>query len=185
MPEPIREGLIYKIEPDKKTASVLYDSSEDEITDLLFDKGCLYAAATSYKSIKAQLKDGSESKPFAPGRPENKEDEEESSEESKSSPVGGASLKIANTGSESKPAMAVAQPPENLARGRESSTSHIYKIDPNGFVTDIFNQTAVFLPCVSRKANFSSAPATRRRFSASILKLKLTLSFMKTRPPLR
>ncbi|MGA2915738.1 MAG: hypothetical protein ABSE89_06900 [Sedimentisphaerales bacterium] len=136
-------GLIYKIEPDKKTTSVLYDSSEDEITDLLFDnKGSLYAAATSYKSIKAQLKESPEPKPFVSGRPENK-DEDESSEESASVAGRGTSLKIANTSPDSKPVESV-PPPENLERGRESSASHVYKIDPNGFVTDIFSHTAVF-----------------------------------------
>lgn len=133
-------GIVYKIEPDKKTASVFYDSNEDEITDLLLDnKGNLYAAATSYKSIKSQLKEQPEPKPFAPGRPESKDTEEES----ELSAAEGTSLKIANTGSEKQPAES-SEPPAELERGRESSASHIYKIDPNGFVTDIFSKTAVF-----------------------------------------
>jgi hypothetical protein len=135
-------GLIYKIEPDKKTASVIYDSNEDEITDLLLDnKGNLYAAATSYKSIKTQFKEESDLKSFAPGRPENKESQEGPFEESSAGE--GISLKIANTGSDNKSAESP-KLPENLERGRESSASHIYKIDPNGFVTDIFSRTAVF-----------------------------------------
>jgi hypothetical protein len=135
-------GLIYKISPQKETASVLYDSSENEITDLLFDnKGNLYAAATSYKSIKSRFKEESEPKAFAPGRPENKEQEE--GEESVFPAAKGTSLKIANTGPENKPPE-IPKPPENLERGHESSASHVYKIDPNGFVTDIFSKTAVF-----------------------------------------
>ncbi len=134
-------GIVYKISPEKKNASVLYDSSENEITDLLLDnKDNLYAAATSYKSIKSQFKEESEPKPFAPGRPEDKDAEEESSEEFSAA---GTSLKIANTGSDNQPAESP-KPPESLKRGRESSASHIYKIDPNGFVTDIFSETAVF-----------------------------------------
>lgn len=137
-------GLIYKIEPDKKTASVLYDSSEDEIADLLFDnKGCLYAAATSYKSIKAQFRDISEPKPFAPGRPESEDNEEDLQE----FVLEGTSLIIANTGSEENEPQESSEPLagiESIKRGRESSASHIYKIDPNGFVTDIFSKTEVF-----------------------------------------
>ncbi len=136
-------GLVYKISPEKRTASVLYDSSENEITDLLFDnKGNLYAAATSYKSIKSQFKEEeAELKPFAPGRPEDKDAEEQ---ESKLPAAGGISLKIANTGSDNQRPAELPKPPESLKRGRESSASHIYKIDPNGFVTDIFSRTAVF-----------------------------------------
>ena len=135
-------GPVYKINPEKKNASILYDSSENEITDLLFDnKGNLYAAATSYKSIRSRFKEESEPKPFAPGKPDDKDTEEESSEEF--SAAGGTSLKIANTGSDNKPAE-LPKPPESFERGRQSSASHIYKIDPNGFVTDIFSRTAVF-----------------------------------------
>ena len=134
-------GLVYKINPEKKTASVLYDSNEDEITDLLFDnKGNLYAAATSYKSIKAQLKDDAEPKTILSRQTGRKKDTEE---ESESSAAQGISLKIANTGSDNQPPES-SEPPASLERGRESSASHIYKIDPNGFVTDIFSKTAVF-----------------------------------------
>jgi hypothetical protein len=138
-------GLIYKINIEKKTAVVLYDSGENEINDLLFDdSGNLYAAATSYKSIKAQLRGtGEPKKPFSLG----KQDSEMSEEPSEDSLEGDGeemseSLKVANTpkgdGAESK------RMPSELERGRQSSASHIYKVDPNGFVTDVFNRSAVF-----------------------------------------
>ena len=146
-------GLVYKINPQKKTASILYDSNEDEITDLLLDnKGILYAAATSYKSIKAQLKEETELlKPFAPGKPEEPKSKD-IEEESESSIAPGISLKVANTGSEKQPAES-SEPPASLERGRESSASHIYKIDPNGFVTDIFSKTAVFFALYMQNNN--------------------------------
>jgi hypothetical protein len=135
-------GLVYKINPEKKTASILYDSDENEITDLLFDdSGNLYAAATSYKSIKAQLKGGTEFKKlFALGKPEN---QEESAESSDSAENKGTSLEIANTPHNGEP-VDVPIPPE-IERDRSAdSASHIYKIDPDGFVTDIFSETAAF-----------------------------------------
>ncbi|MDP2933605.1 MAG: hypothetical protein Q8N81_05770, partial [bacterium] len=134
-------GLVYKISVEKKNASILYDSGENEITDLLFDSsGNLYAAATSYKSIKAQLKGRSEpKKPLALGKPESRESEESPD----SAADQGTSLKIANAPQDSKPAQSPM--PAELARGKSSGAeSHIYKIDPNGFVTDIFKETAVF-----------------------------------------
>lgn len=135
-------GLVYKIDADKKTASVLYDSDEDEITDLLFDIAeNLYAAATSYGSIHAQMKDIQSPKPLSPGRPENNDEEE--GEISQASPTQGTSLKIPNTGAENPPAESV-KPPMGLERGRKAPASHVYKIDTDGFVTDIFSQTAVF-----------------------------------------
>ncbi|MFA5291543.1 MAG: hypothetical protein WC496_00760 [Phycisphaerae bacterium] len=136
-------GLVYKISIEKKTASILYDSDENEITDLLFDNsGNLYAAATSYKSIKAQLKGRSEQKrPLALGQPESRESEE--SPDSDSAANQGTSLEIANSPQDDQPAQKPI--PTELARGKSSGTeSHIYKIDPNGFVTDIFSETAVF-----------------------------------------
>ncbi|HBG27418.1 MAG: hypothetical protein A2Y10_19125 [Planctomycetes bacterium GWF2_41_51] len=143
-------GLIYKINPEKKTASVLYDSDENEINDLLFDKnGNLYAAATSYKSIKAQLRGASVmKKPFALGKPEETEpQEEEPSEESASDQS--ESLKIANTpieeSFESKPM------PAELIRGKQSTASHIYKIDSDGFVTEVFSRNAVFFKIFLQK----------------------------------
>ncbi|MBU1260667.1 MAG: hypothetical protein KKI18_02275 [Planctomycetes bacterium] len=135
-------GLVYKIDPKKKTASILYDSDENEITDLLFDdSGNLYAAATSYKSIKAQLKGGPElKKPFSLGKPENQEESEESSDSAENK---GASLEIANTPQDGKPAD-IQIPPEIERNQSADSASHIYKIDTDGFITDIFSETAAF-----------------------------------------
>jgi len=138
-------GLVYKIDPEKKTASILYDSGENEINDLLFDSsGNLYAAATSYKSIKAQLKGGREViKPLALGQPENQEPKD--SEED-----AGVSLKIANTPQDSQPSKNPV--PEELERNKPAgSASHIYSIDSNGFVTDIFSHTAVFFAMYMQK----------------------------------
>jgi len=142
-------GLIYKISPEKKTASILYDSDENEITDLLFDdSGTLYAAATSYKSIKAQLKGTPEPKrPFALGKPESDESEEEPSEDSAENKS--ESLQIDNT---PKDGDAKDRPvPAELERGKHSTASHIYKITPDGFVTDIFSKNAVFFKMYLQK----------------------------------
>jgi len=131
-------GLIYKIDPSTKTATVLYDSDQSEITALLFaEDGNLYAAATSAKIAQAEVEFAAQL-PFA-GRPEPQLEGGESSGESE----GGLKLQIANTkqtvGSEplEKP-MPPIKPPEP----REAS--YIYRITEEGYVTDVFSETAVF-----------------------------------------
>ena len=107
----------------------------------------MFAAATSYKSIKAQLKGGPElTKPLSLGKPESQEEKEPSD----SSEDGDVSLKTANSPKENHPPQSPV-PPE-LERGRPSgSESHIYKIDPNGFVIDIFSENAVFFAMYLQK----------------------------------
>ncbi|MGD0786133.1 MAG: hypothetical protein ABR969_10020 [Sedimentisphaerales bacterium] len=143
-------GLVYKINLENKTASILYDSGENEVTDLLFGSdGFLYAAATSYKSIKAQMKGVPEpQRPLALGKPESKEPSESS--DSAEAEEQGISLKTANSPQESLPPPSPV-PPE-LERGRPSSSaSHVYRIDPNGFVIDVFSETAVFFTMYMQK----------------------------------
>ena len=138
-------GLVYKINPRSKTATVLYDSDEPEISALLFadgspsDAGHLYAAATSAKVVQTERKFATQQTVSA-GRPEPKEEADESS----STGEGGLKLKIANTkqASGSKPAPRSGP----VAKGAKPGTaSHIYKITKQGFVTDVFTESAVFL----------------------------------------
>jgi outer membrane protein assembly factor BamB len=131
-------GLIYKIDPSNKTATVLYDSDQPEITALLFaEDGNLYAAATSAKIAQAEVEFAAQL-PFA-GRPEPQLEGRESSGESE----GGLKLQIANT----KKTVST-EPPEVAMPPRKppepSQASYIYKITEEGYVTDVFGQTAVF-----------------------------------------
>ncbi|MHC4124187.1 MAG: hypothetical protein ACYSSI_11480 [Planctomycetota bacterium] len=128
-------GLIYKIDSRSKTTTVLYDSEQNEITALLFSKdGNLYAAATSAKIVKAQDKFATQLR--MAGRPDDKA-------EKKGESNSGASLKIANTGdsSKSKPSKKKVQVRKSI---EPSSMSYIYKISKDGYVTDVFHETAVF-----------------------------------------
>ncbi|MBA7639264.1 hypothetical protein ES703_46922 [subsurface metagenome] len=133
-------GLVYKINPRTKTATVLYDSDQPEITALLFtdtEDGDLYAAATSAKIAQAQIKPAPQL-PFA-GRPEVKPEKEKSAGESQ----GGLKLTIANTKEIAEEEMPKIQIP--LIKPPEpSKASYIYKITKDGYVTDIFSETAVF-----------------------------------------
>ena len=147
-------GLVYKIDPANKTATVLYDSDQPEITALLFAdienavedrQADLFAAATSAKitqvppAMVPQL-------PFA-GRPETPSQEQESAGEGD----GGLKLQIANTKKQSEEDSAKAQmPPTKLPKPTEASL--IYKITPDGYVTDVFDETAVFF-CLAAQQN--------------------------------
>jgi len=133
-------GLIYKIDSRTKAVGVLYDSEQNEISDIAFDRqGNLYAAATSYKSIKAQMKTDGIPKPAMPGKPEllptplplpgggNK----------------GRVLKIAN--SKNDESAARQSPLASMDRKTPpGEASYVYKIDGQGFVTEVFSEAAVF-----------------------------------------
>jgi len=130
-------GLIYKINPKTKTATVLYDSDQPEITALLFsEEGELYAAGTSAKIVQAQTEFASQL-PLA-GRPETTDSENSTSEND-----GGRKLQIAHTekGADDE-ASKRKRPPRKLPKPGEAS--FIYKITKDGYVTDVFSEAAIF-----------------------------------------
>jgi outer membrane protein assembly factor BamB len=131
-------GLVYKINPRDKTATVLYDSDQPEITALLFaGDGNLYAAATLAEIVQAQGEFATQL-PLA-GRPEVKSEMQESVPESE----GGLKLEIANTKKENinNELLQEKMPPPKPSKPAEAS--YIYKITKDGYVTDIFTETAV------------------------------------------
>jgi hypothetical protein len=136
-------GLIYKINPRTKTATVLYDSDQPEITALLFtEEGDLYAAATSANLTQSETKFASQM-PLA-GRPEPK------SQQGKGTAEDGLKLKIANT--RKAPG---SQPPRGKEPPRKppkpGEASHIYKITEDGFVMSIFSEAAVFFSLAAQE----------------------------------
>jgi len=132
-------GLVYKIDPRSKDATVLYDSDQPEITTLLFRRnGQLCAAATSAGIVQTQTQFAAQLP--SSGRPETKEPNGASSAES----GGGRKLQIPNTEKPSAAAQTAAGAP--VQKGAPTGkASHIYKISDEGFVTDIFSESAVFL----------------------------------------
>ncbi|MBW8014828.1 MAG: hypothetical protein FVQ82_01455 [Planctomycetes bacterium] len=132
-----KRGIVYKIHPFDQSATVLYDSSQDEITDLTIDdKGNIYATATSAKSVGRQTRSAGISTGDKPGRPDTKK-------ASKSKKTSDTKLEVANTGKSQS--QSSSNPPQQSARGdMPKSASHIYRIDPRGFVTNVFNDKVVF-----------------------------------------
>jgi hypothetical protein len=136
-------GLVYKIDPDTGSAAVLYDSEQPEVTALLVTSQAeIYAAATSAQVVSAQNQFARQA-PLA-GRPEIKTEEPEENTGSNSS----SQLKIANTNKNKQT--------EDQAEGskrkppKPETASHLYKISPEGFVTDIFTE-AVVLFAIAQK----------------------------------
>jgi len=133
-------GLVYKIDPRTKTATVLYDSDQPEVTALLLaaglipGQGDLYAAATSARIVDSAERFASQL-PMA-GRPEVPSQKPESASD------GGLKLQIANTKRGDDTASA-ARPTPVAKPARPSQASCVYKITKDGFVTDIFSETAV------------------------------------------
>ncbi len=139
-------GLVYKIDPATGKAAVLYDSDQPEVTALLFEgAGHLYAAATTAKVVQTQTQFAAQL-PRA-GRPEDKDEKAKSTGEND----GGMKLKIPNTakaGSDKSSAV----PPQARKGAKPAEASHIYKITPEGFVTDLFGENAVFFCLAKRQA---------------------------------
>lgn len=130
-------GLVYKINQAANKASVLYDTDQEEITALMFDENNnLYAAATSALAAANQKRFKSIAAGSSAGRSESNSD---------NGPAKGSTdtnLKTPNTKPEKTKDT---QKQQQVKRGkRPDSSSHIYRIDPQGFVTDIFNEAAVF-----------------------------------------
>jgi hypothetical protein len=141
-------GLVYKIEPSTKEVTVLYDSEQDEITSLVTcsDGGGenLYAAATSAKIVEARRQIMITAP--SPGRPE----VSGSRQERAGSDEGGRRLQIANTKKkpEAGAAPVMPRPPQPVPPGQ---MSFIYKISGDGFVTDVFQDPAVFFSLAEQK----------------------------------
>jgi hypothetical protein len=141
-------GLVYKINPRTKTATVLYDSDQPEITALLFlGQDELYAAGTSAEVVEAEMK--LPSKLPSPGRPEIDIESEE--EENAAAILGELKLTIANTNKRAEDKIPlIHKPPSKEAK--LGPVSYIYKITPEGFVTNIFSEVAVFF-CLAEENN--------------------------------
>jgi len=142
-----RRGLVYKINPATGAATVLYDSAQTEITSLLLDeRDALYVAATSAEAVKNQLKFTSISVATPPGRPDTETKPDETGKE-----TGSTTLNIANTSEEKVKQDASAVPAAKRGTPPKEA-SHIYKIDPRGFVTDVFSEKAVFFALIQQDA---------------------------------
>ena len=141
-------GLVYKINPRNKTATVLYDSDEPEITALVAQdgtasqSGVLYATATSASVVEAEQKFAAQQ--AASGRPESKKEEG-----GKTPAEGGTKLKVANTGPGSAP-----KPPQGPRPApkptKPGTASYVYKINKQGYVSEVFSESAVFLCMASQ-----------------------------------
>jgi streptogramin lyase len=135
-------GLVYRINPAAKSASVLYDTDQNEVVSLLMDhNGNVYAAATSAAAAMLQLKAPSASMKSAPGRP----DVDKQGENGEGS--SGTAINTANgdEAAEQQPQQEEASPERKAPTPPAARLAgHIYRIDPDGFVTDLFSEIAVF-----------------------------------------
>ena len=143
-------GLVYKINPRNKSATVLYDSEEPEISALLFggetpgEAEYLYATATSAKVVENERKFAADQ--TVAGRPEPKE------ESRKDTGDGGMKLQIANTRKEADEKSP--QRPAPVARGSKPGTaSYLYRISKQGYVTELFSESAVLLCLAEQKGS--------------------------------
>ncbi|RKY07489.1 MAG: hypothetical protein DRP56_05620 [Planctomycetota bacterium] len=128
-------GLIYRIDPDSKRAQVLYDSDQDEVPAIRVDEsGIVYAASTSAAAARMQLKASGVSLKKEPGRPDNSD---ESGASSTADSLNTANNDKTKEEKKEEPVSKMPLPPAAKVAG------HVYRITPDGFVTDIFSEIAV------------------------------------------
>lgn len=127
-------GLVLRIPPDGKM-TVLYDCEQNEITALVLDEQeNLYAAATSAEVTREKVAYNPVSSDAAAGRPDDKAAPKDKDPKA-------TELKIPNT---EKPAAPAGPPGAAPKRGSlPKSAGHVYRIDPQGTVTDLFSDMSV------------------------------------------
>lgn len=130
-----QRGLIYRIDPETRRATVLYDADQDEIPSLLIDEnGDLYAAAASAGAAMLQLQSSTPSLSKAPGRPDADGDSSSSLAES---------VNTADSAENKQEKEETARPQQTPPPPAAKAAGHIYKVTPEGFVTDVFSEMAV------------------------------------------
>ena len=148
-------GLVYKINIADKTASVLYDAAEKEIVSLTFDNdGNLYAlSANEAAASKSSSAPMGMSTPPMPNGPRPGQS---------SMAADGVKLKTANTPDTSKQKT----PPRKvqLQQGKPTGpASHIYKITPQGFVSDVFAKESIFFAMANQNEKLIVASGNQGR----------------------
>ncbi|HEG43525.1 MAG TPA: hypothetical protein ENH94_05705 [Phycisphaerales bacterium] len=164
-----QKGIVYKINPDNLRATVLFDSEQTEITSMLADaSGNLYVAATSADMPKTSPKSNAISAVGSAGRPETT-----SKKQTAEKPKDSVTLNIANSAKKGDASKTVDE--DQPKRGKPTKdASYIYKMDPQGFVTYIFKEKAVFFSIIEQNEKillgtgnnaqlFSIDPATEEK----------------------
>ncbi|MBL7106242.1 MAG: WD40 repeat domain-containing protein [Phycisphaerae bacterium] len=137
-------GLVYRIDAAKKDAEVVYDSDQDEIISLVRgSEGEIFAAGTSANIVNTQISFASRAAKGG-GRPDLK-----GGKKTEQTGEGGIKLNIANTVEENKANGGSSQVPSLRGRDAEKE-SVVYRISGEGFVTDVFGESAVFFTMVSK-----------------------------------
>jgi len=133
-------GLVYRIDPADGTATVMYDSEQDEVTALVFDEaGNLYAAATTAAAASAEV----QFDPIAADTGAGKADAKGGGDSGSSTAETGTKLDVPNTG-QAVAGTGGARPAAAKRGTLPKSAGHVYRIDPRGFVTDVFTDMSVF-----------------------------------------
>lgn len=130
-----QRGLIYKITLADGAASVLYDAEQSEIAALwVDDKHTVYAAATNAQVAAEQLKAASQALAKSPGRPD-------AAPTPDATDTASMNTAASDTAKEQpQPQQSPPPPPPPAPRG----VGQIFRITPEGFVTPIFSEPAVF-----------------------------------------
>ena len=138
-------GLVYKIESASGEATVLYDCEQPEVTSLVFDdNGDLYVTATSAQIVSEQ--GNFASKKAVSGKPESKTATDKRTADN----VNILKLEIANTKAQLPPGGSSDKSSGPGKPGKPEQGSYVYKINKDGFVTSVFDETAIFF-CMAKQ----------------------------------
>ncbi len=131
-----KKGLIYRVDPKRDRAFVMYDTGEAEISAIALDAaGNVYAATAA----AAAARPGKTAKPKPSGRPGTGT----TTAAAKRKKTG----KTAVTRSVGKPVPSAAGPPGAAAKPKGAGNA-VYRIAPDGMVTEVFREPVMILDMV-------------------------------------
>jgi len=169
------DGLVYRINPASGTSYVLYDAKEPEISSIVLDKdGNVFAATAAADAARP----GRTIADAPGGRPDHADSKTATSQPATgTNPGGGASESEGNgndddgedkPGKEEKPARPVIKMPRRLGRAvadtqKAAGGNAIYRIDIDGFVTEVFRETVMILAMAERAGTIYVATGNEGR----------------------
>lgn len=126
------DGLVYRVDPERGSPYVMYDAKEEEISSLVVDAhGNIYAGTAAAD----QARPGRTVADKPQGKPESTEDDEEDDATTTRPEGEGATTQPATRSIVGTPVSAAAKAQGNA----------IYRIDTDGFVSEVFRETVMIL----------------------------------------
>lgn len=131
-----KRGLVYRVDPATDKVFVLYDAEEEEVSTIALDKDGNVYAATAAASM---AKPGKTAKPKPSGRPGSGTTKASASSKKAAGTSGTKTVRRPVPGSSSS---------SSSSSKEKSGGNAVYRIRPDGMVTEVFRETVMVLDMV-------------------------------------